>query len=501
MSYSRSRKPENLLRVVFTAAEADPFVKVGGLGDVAGTLPLYLSRIESIEGKKVKFDIRLIIPYHKAIADQYRAQKPIATFHIPTLKSNIQAVVYSTKLNDVIVYLVDGKPITKTESVYSRDSKLDGEKFTFFSLACLKLIDELELAPDILHANDWHTALVLYAQSREISAQPKKSVPSKVITLHNLPFMGAGAEKSLKKYSIPLSENPDLPDWARGIPLPMGLASADAIVAVSSTYAKEIQTEAFGCGLEKFLQKNAERITGIINGLDYETWNPVNDEYIQKKFSINSIPDRRENKKALQLEFHLPCDEKAPLLILISRLDIQKGIDLAIEAIKLLEHKKWQAIFLGSGDPILERKVLELQDAFPSNFRAAIRFDTSLSHRMYAGGDILLMPSRYEPCGLAQMIAMRYGCIPIARATGGLVDTIQYSPKSRQTGYLFSGTTPGSMVKILDEALRDFNEKKRWKSIQKRAMSVDFSWTGSAMKYALLYRDLIRKQRGKSIGL
>jgi starch synthase len=479
------------LRVVFTAAEADPFVKVGGLGDVAGSVPVQLQKISQLDGKKIQIDIRLVLPYYPIISPRFREQKPIAEFTIPTRKIQQNTKVYSTKFNNVIVYLIEGKPISRSNSVYSRDSKVDGDKFVFFSLACLQLIEILDFKPHILHANDWHTALTIYAQSLNRSQKSNSSHPATLITLHNLPFMGVGAESSLKKYGIPPSKHPDLPEWSRQLPLPMGLSTADAIVAVSPTYAREIQTEAFGCGLENFLGKNQSKIFGIINGLDYHTWNPEIDPCIEKNYSSQKIEFRSENKAALQAEFDLPCDKETPLLILISRMDIQKGIDLAVESLKRIASLNWQAIFLGSGDPVLETQVLELEKLFPSRFRAALRFDSSLSHRMYAGGDILLMPSRYEPCGLSQLIAMRYGCIPVARATGGLVDTIQVSPKKEQTGYLFPSSTPASMVKELEAVLRDIKSPFKWKAMQRRAMSKDFSWDNSAIEYARLYLDLI----------
>ncbi len=484
-----------ILRVVFTAAEADPFVKVGGLGDVAGSLPAQLQKTSQLDGKKIHIDIRLVLPYHLLISPRFREQKPVAEFTIPTRKTQLQARVFYTKFNNINVYLIDGKPISKSNSVYSRDSKVDGDKFAFFSLACLKLIEILDFKPHILHANDWHTALTIYAQSLNRSQKSNSNYPATLITLHNLPFMGTGTENSLKKYGIPPSKHQDLPEWSRQLPLPMGLSTADAIVAVSPTYAREIQTEAFGCGLENFLSKNQSKIFGIINGLDYHTWNPEIDPCIEKNYSSQKIEFRSENKAALQVEFNLPGDKETPLLVLISRMDIQKGIDLAVDSLERIADLNWQAIFLGSGDPVLENRVLEMEKLFPLRFRAALRFDSSLSHRMYAGGDILLMPSRYEPCGLSQLIAMRYGCIPVARATGGLVDTIQTLPKKERTGYLFPFSTPASMATELEAALRDIKSPVKWKALQRRAMGKDFSWDNSAMEYARLYLDLFNNKK------
>lgn len=487
-------KKSNRLLVIFMAAEADPLIKVGGLGDVAGSLPIYLKKVDCIDEEKVTLDVRLIIPYHSGITGKYRKQKPVAEFWIPKNKSREKAKAYRIVLDNLIVYLIDGNAISSTKSVYSRDQEVDGKKFTFFSLACLHLVEQLGLKPDILHANDWHTALTLHARTRSNEDGNGKKKPGRVITLHNLPFMGAGSEESMKEYLVAPSLSPDLPRWARTIPLPMGLSAADTIVAVSPNYAREIQTKEFGCGLQGYLKKNNGKLLGIINGLDYEVWNPEKDVHLQQKYSWETLELRSENKKSLQAEFNLPCKENIPLIILISRMDLQKGIDLAIEAISELGSQDWQAIFLGSGDPEIERKVLNLEKEFPMKFRAAIRFDSSLSHRMYSGGDMLLMPSRYEPCGLSQLIALRYGCIPIARDTGGLADTIQVKAKSGRTGYLFKEAKVEGLKSTIQKALRDYGNKMQWMEIQQRGMKMDFSWNNSAMEYARLYLSLQKKR-------
>lgn len=494
MKRKQTKKEPNRLLVIFMAAEADPFIKVGGLGDVAGSLPVYLRQIDCIDGEKAAFDIRLIIPYHSGISGKYKKEKPVAEFWISKNKSRAKATVYRTVIHNLTVYLIDGKVISSTKSVYSRDPKIDGKKFTFFSLACLHLIERLGLKPDILHANDWHTALTLHLHAIAVTNTSEGKKTGRVLSLHNLPFMGAGSEEGMNEYLVPPSLSPDLPEWARTIPLPMGLSAADIIVAVSPNYAREIQTKEFGCGLQGYLKKNKSKLHGIINGLDYDVWNPEKDIHLRQKYSWESLELRSENKNSLQAEFNLPCNESVPLFILISRMDLQKGIDLAMESIREIGSQDWQAIFLGSGDPDLEHKVLALQKEYPMQFRAAIRFDSSLSHRMYAGGDMLLMPSRYEPCGLSQLISLRYGCIPIARSTGGLADTIQTNAKSGRTGYLFKEAKVEDMVLMIKKALRDYGNKMKWLEIQKRGMKMDFSWNNSAIEYARLYLSLKNKR-------
>jgi starch synthase len=277
----------------------------------------------------------------------------------------------------------------------------------------------------------------------------------------------------------------------------LGLQTADRIVAVSPTYAQEILTPEYGCGLETFLQTRQKSISGIVNGLDQESWDPASDKAIPVNFKVTSLAKRKQNKTALLKEFSLDPDPGIPLLILVSRMDQQKGVDLAIEGLSQSIDGNWQAILLGTGDPKLEEACRRLEKDNPDRIRAAIRFDVSLSRRMYAGADILLMPSRYEPSGLAQMMAMRYGCVPLARATGGLQDTIIDATSSEDdgTGFLFKPATSAAFAETLQRALQVFRDTERWTAIQKRGMLKDFSWENSAIQYVKLYRGL--KNSGK----
>jgi len=273
--------------------------------------------------------------------------------------------------------------------------------------------------------------------------------------------MGAGTDQALKSYHIPKSTDRRLPPWGRYQPLPMGLAAADFITAVSPTYSREIMTPEFGCGLERFLQARAGSVAGVLNGLDLSTSDPSTDPVLVQKFSVNDLAKRSLNKRALQEEFGLPVDNSIPLIILISRFDYQKGIDLAIDALVQLADERWQAVLLGSGNPEIEGTAHQLESDLPDRVRVAVRFDAALSHRMYASGDMLLIPSRYEPCGLTQMLAMRFGCIPVARATGGLRDTILDHPDpNRSTGFLYEGPTAGELVAAARRALVAYSDEK-----------------------------------------
>ena len=469
--------------MLFIAAEADPFVKVGGLGDVAGSLPAALKRL------RPDLDIRLTIPFYEAVHNLNLHTVLVASFPIASKSGAIQADIFETKLGELPVYLIDGMPIEAAKGIYGTDFEMDAEKFIFFSLACLYLPAVLHWPIDILHANDWHTAIAVHELAAKRQDQPELALTKSILTLHNLPFMGTGAQKALQKFFVAPARNPRMPAWSRTLPLPMGINAADKIIAVSPTYANEILTGDYGCDLQAFLQTKKKKLSGILNGIDYQCWNPQEDKLIQASFSSETLSQRLRNKQALQNEYSLKKDTATPLLTFIGRMDNQKGVDLVIEALQRLHHKKWQAIFLGTGSPALEAQIQALQNCYPDQIRATLRFDAALSHRLYAGADILLMPSRYEPCGLAQMIAMHYGCIPVARATGGLVDTIQGYSKgpAAATGFLSWGATEVEFSQVVDSALEIYQQSEIWQKLQQNGMSQDFSWQNSAEKYAALY--------------
>ena len=476
------------MNILFIAAEADPFAKVGGLGDVAGSLPLALKSIEP------DMDIRLAIPFYKCVNLQDKVPRLAATFTIPSICGLETAKVYEINYSGLPVYLVSGRSIELSESVYSCDCEKDAENFIFFSLACLYLPQYIHWKVDILHANDWHTAIAIHELKNSERKIPFGTPIKSLLTLHNLPFMGSGSEKALKKYDILPSTGFQMPDWARTLPLPMGIAAADRIVAVSPTYAEEILDPAFSCDLHNFLRSNKSKITGIVNGIDSTIWNPSSDKQIPQNYSSANIQDRQINKKKIQKELGLTIDSVTPLITFIGRLDLQKGIDLAVNALRKIQNRNWQMIFLGTGNAELESLLQEFQKEYSQNVRAILRFDSSLAHRLYAGADILFMPSRYEPCGLAQLIAMRYGCIPVANSTGGLKDTIIDFEKNilKGTGFLYSPNNEASLIKKIEFALDIFSSAKSWRNLQANAMKRDFSWQTSAKSYLSIYRDLLQ---------
>lgn len=486
-----SKKEKPPLRILFIAAEADPLIKVGGLGDVAGSLPRALRALTPDETGGRSLDIRLVIPFHHDFLHKIENPQPVASFVVQGAQKPIPAQAFLHDLAGVPTYLISGSPIPPDAPVYSKDIREDGHKYFFFCQAVIELARSLNWQPDIIHANDWHTACVVYALSLKRQEDDFYAHCKSVLTIHNLPFMGAGSEGIMDQYGLPPSNDERLPAWARRLPLPLGLLHADQIVAVSPTYAQEIMTPEHGCDLQDFLQLRKDNIRGILNGLDTQEWRPSTDAALPARYDAAQLTQRLENKRALLSEFSLKPDIELPLLIFIGRMDQQKGVDLALGGLEQLANLPWQAIFLGSGDPKLEDACRLLEANMPDRVRAAIRFDASLSRRMYAGGDILLMPSRYEPCGLAQMIAMRYGCVPLGRATGGLKDTIHEEPELRKsTGFLFNEPSEYALAYALHRAITIYQERKTWQHIQKNGMAQDFSWQRSALAYAHIYLQL-----------
>jgi starch synthase len=478
------------INVLFLAAEAEPFVKIGGLADVAGSLPAALRRLSPRSMNGARLDVRLALPLHRAIRADGLVLRPAAEFELQRAGTPYPVQVLQTESNGVPVYLVSGGPITQSGAVYLPDLAADRDKFAFFSLAALEMLAHLDWMPQIVHANDWHTSLALHAlRSRNQRLLPRQA--RTVLTVHNLPFMGSDGADVLQAYGLEALDEPRLPPWAGTQPLPLGLVAADRIVAVSPTYGREIRTPAFGCGLEPYLVGRGTDVSGILNGLDTTSFDPKTDPTLPAHFSAASLAPRAVSKAALQQELGLPQDPGRPLLAMIGRIDRQKGVDIALEVLPRIAGEDWQFVILGCGDPALERDALRLEADFPDRVRAAVRYDSPLSRRIYAGADLFLMPSRYEPCGLAQMIAMRYGCVPLVSATGGLMDTVE----AGRTGFVFEPASSVDFRATLLAALTAFRSKPSWQKLQANGMRRDFSWKRPAERYAQLYLDLMGMER------
>ncbi len=467
-------------------------MKVGGLADVAGALPKALMDLPASVTGSYQLDVRLCIPFYSQI--DLNSYEFVTDVEVRKGNKRVKVVCYKTHVGRIIVYLLRSKQISKQKTVYSADVQKDGDNFILFSLAALELLKHLDWPPEILHANDWHTAIAIHKLARLKDLDPFYSHTRSVLTIHNLPFMGAGVENLLQEYGLPASNEKRLPEWARAVPLPMGLAAADKIVAVSKTYAKELGSENKSCGLSSFFKSKNTSLTGIVNGIDTDIWDPLNDYLITQKYDVCSLSKKNINKVSIIEEYGLDPDPTAPLLVYIGRMDRQKGVDLIPAALSALTTHLWNSIILGSGDPELEAFCRELEIDHPLKIKFLNVFDSALSHRLYAAGDILLMPSRYEPCGLSQLIAMRYGCIPVAADTGGLHDTILHvKGKSAGTGFLFSPTSAPAFTSAINTALKIYQSPKIWRNIQLKAMCTDYSWKRSAQSYFSIYRALVEK--------
>ena len=492
------------LKVLFLAAEADPFVKVGGLGDVGGSLPKALRSLSPViqqegeeggssKGMETDIDVRLVIPWHGAIEQRGFSPNKLVSFE----RSNSLPVdVFELPWAGLPVYFISTPYIQAESPVYSNDLKADGLKYVSFSLAALELANILNWKPDVLHANDWHTAPAVYALSLDRQKGSFFAHTATIMGLHNLPYLGSGASEALATFKLPPVTHPLLPEWARYLPLVLGLYGADHIVVASPNYAREILTPEFGSGLHVFLRSRAGAISGILNGLDIERWDPATDPALVVKYDRDHLQARLGNKLALQQELGLPVDPGTPLFGLVSRMDYQKGIDLIPPALQMLGGEQWQAVILGTGDASIEASACRLETDFPDRARATIRFDAPMSRRIFAGADALLIPSRYEPCGLTQLIAMRYGCIPIARATGGLQDTIvDYQRGAQSTGFLFQQASSEALAEAMRRAIQVYQFQEEWQGMQLTGMAQDLSWRRFAYQYFELYSSLAEKRK------
>jgi len=475
------------LNVLFASAEVAPFAKTGGLGDVAGALPASL-----LSNFSEQLDIRIIMPFHAAVKTWNPQRQRIGEYSFSANERQIDCELFVTENNGVPVYLLDSQDINHDSPIYHGDWQLDGQKYASFSLALLEAAHYLNWHVDILHANDWHTALSIYALKTRYKNDPFFAGIKTILSIHNLPYNGWGSQDAMAALGYKASNDPDLPDWAKYTPLPMGISAADKVIAVSPGYATEILTSEYGCGLEDYLRKHSDRVMGILNGIDESAWDPSDDESISQNFSAEELDKRIKNKLDLQKALDFEVDEDIPLFVIVTRLTEQKGVPTILEALPKLLDKKWQFVILGSGNHQLEESIRELTSQYSDRMAGFIKYDDVIARVLYASGDIFLMPSLYEPCGLSQMFAMRYGNLPVATATGGLADSIMdYSANPKKaTGFLYEQKNADGLVNALKLALDVFKDKEQWQVMQLNAMKTDFSWKTSARKYLETYQTI-----------
>ncbi len=476
------------MRVLFLAAEAAPLVKIGGLADVAGELPRAL--------RARGLDVRLALPWHASLSTQGLAPRRVCEVLVTFQGGAFTAQVHAAEMAGLPLWLISGEPIGSSPSVYG-DPPRDSFKYAFFCLATLRAAVKLGEVPDLVHGNDWHSASAILAVARARRTDGPWRDAAATLTIHNLPYMGVGGGEALEAFGLAASADERLPEWARQVPLPQAMAEADWLTTVSPTYAREIQTPEHGAGLEAVLSARADRLTGILNGLDLERWDPSHDRSLYQRYNVSDLGRRERNKTRLLSDLGLDGRKDLPLLAMISRLDHQKGVDLALDALQSLPDREWQFVLLGKGDSSLEERALAFASAHAESARSILRYDDRLARCLYGGADALLVPSRYEPCGLVQMVAMRYGCLPIARATGGLRDTVRAQSEAEVgTGFLFEEPSPMDLRRAIEQALAAYAEPERWRAMQTRAVTMDFGWDRSAEMYLQVYEKAVGVARG-----
>jgi len=433
-------------------------------------------------------DVRVAIPGYGAIDWARWAPERVASVAVRRAGGDQTADVFSAKVGGVPFWLITGPPIPKDGSIYGSGIEEDAPKFIFFSLASLWAAQGLGFQPDVVHAHDFHASAAVYWLGTEGRGNGYFRSVGSVLTIHNLPYSGQGAGRALGEYFLPKAGAVGvLPESHRDALLALGLLAADEITTVSPTYAREILTSQYGHGLDGVLRSRADRLTGILNGLDTRSWNPASDEALAVRYDLSTREFRAANKAALQEEAGLDRASGTPLIGVVSRLDWQKGLDVAAAPVRRWVEAGGQFVLLGTGERSLEQEYAQVELKNPGRASVRLRFDGRYARRIYAGADALLIPSRYEPCGLTQMIAMRYGSIPVARRTGGLADTITDAGDPGGTGILFDEESPGSLWDAMERMLRVYSQPPRWAELQTRGMRTDFSWSRSAARYAALY--------------
>lgn len=489
------------LNILFLSSEVDPFAKTGGLADVSSALPQAI--------KELGHEIRIMMPRYRFISERKFKLHDIIRLkeiHVPIGKNfevgNVKSSFISNLKEKVQVYFLDNANYFGRDGIYQspvgkKDYKDNDERYIFFCRGVLETLKRLGWQPDIIHCNDWQTGIVpVYIKTLYSSDEFFKSIKT-VFTIHNMAYQGAFTTESFEKSGLPKSVF--RPEGAEAYGkfnfLKTGLYYSDSITTVSERYAEEICTsDEYGAGLNGLLTKRKKDLKGILNGIDYQIWNPVADEYIYRKFDIKSIDAKLDNKKALLNRFNIPYKEGVALIGGISRLVEQKGFDLVLEILDEMMKLNIHFILLGSGEKAVEKKFETLQKKYPHQMGVFFGFDNELAHLIEAGSDLFLMPSRYEPCGLNQMYSMRYGTIPVVRATGGLDDTVEdYAGGGKGTGFKFEKYDAKEMLKAIHRALKIYQQPEEWKKLMRNGMQKDFSWEHSAKKYVNLYKELLRQ--------
>ena len=477
--------------VLFVASEANPYLGSGGLADVIGSLPKTLAA-------NGKYDVRVVMPLYGDISDKYRSQmRFLMNFNVPLAWRNQYCGVFSLKADGVTFYFIDNEYYFKRSGLYGFYD--DGERFAYFSKAALEMMVHLDYYPEILHCHDWQTALsVVYLKTLYANRYGYDHIKA-LFTIHNIEYQGKYGYDCLGDlFGLPESVKPAL-DYDGCLNLMKGaIQFSDRFSTVSRMYANEIKNPFFAHGLQYAICENEFKLTGILNGIDETVYNPETDGKLFRNYSADDTSGKAVCKKELQKMLGLPEKDDAPLISIISRLVPAKGLDLVKCVIEELLAENVQVVILGKGEGDYEDYFRMLADRYSGKCRAIIAYNKDLASKIYSASDIFLMPSKQEPCGLSQMIACRYGAVPVVRATGGLFDSISpYNNDMRNggNGFVFGNYNAHEMLYVIKDAVYTFGNKDEWRGIMKRAMTTDFSWKKSSGEYEKLYDNMLGEIR------
>ncbi len=472
------------IKVLFVASEALPFASTGGLADVIGSLPAALV--------KKGVDARVVIPFYSSIKPKFPDIEYLCDFNVKLAWRNKYCGIHSVVYNGVTFYFIDNEYYFNRPTLYG--SYDDGERYAFFSKAVLDMLPKIDFFPDIIHTNDWQSALVGIYLKQIYRKENYNYRPIRVIhSIHNIEYQGVYDPYILGDVFDLSPEYASIVDYNGAINLTKGaIVCCDRLTTVSPTYANEIATPEYSAGLHHIINQYSFKTTGIINGIDCDYYNPLTDKDLFKNY--RSFSGKTKNKAPLQKQLDLPQRDDVPIVAMISRLTSHKGLDLVIRVIDELLCDDIQFILLGTGDPGFESFFRDLEQRHKDKVRSIIAYDKTLSKKIYAAADIFLMPSKSEPCGLAQMIASRYGAVPVVRETGGLYDTIKYydDETGNGNGFTFRNYNAHDMLYTIRKALGLYKDyKDKWKDLCEKIMKIDFSWNVSANAYIDLYSEVV----------
>lgn len=474
------------MKVLFAVSECKPFIASGGLGDVAGSLPQAL--------RKRMIGCRVVLPLYDAIKQEYKDEMRFLTnITVPVAWRRQYCGIFELRRDGVVYYFLDNQYYFKRGSIYGHYD--DAERFAFFSRAVLEIIPAIDFKPDIIHCNDWQTGLIPVYYSTMYAQRPGYENIKTVFTIHNIQYQGKYGEELLENvvglswYDKNILEYDGCVNFMKG-----AIETANKVTTVSPTYANEILDPWYSHGLDAILSQRSWKLQGILNGISYEMYNPETDPDIWYHFSAEKPENKKKNKAELQKYFNLPENPDVPIVAMVTRLVSHKGLDLVKAVLEeFICTTNAQVVILGSGDWQYESFFSSLANRHPDRVGLKLGFIADLANKIYAGSDIFLMPSKSEPCGLSQMIALRYGSVPIVRETGGLKDSIEDSGLGGGNGFTFANYNAHDMLHAMRRAVEGYQDKEGWAILMKRAMECDFSWSRSANEYIKMYKEILNQ--------